>query len=75
MHTPDLAHDTSALVTDPVCGMRVDPAAASRVVYDGLAYWFCDPACESMFRDDPVRWSASEPVAHNHAVGSGGHDA
>lgn len=44
-------------VSDPVCGMQIDPATAIAVEYAGHVYYFCDPACADTFRDDPVRWA------------------
>ena len=43
--------------SDPVCGMQVDPRTAIAVEHAGHVYYFCDPACADMFRDDPVRWA------------------
>ena len=48
-----MAPDT---VTDPVCGMTVDPATAVTVEHDGQMYYFCESACADTFRDDPDRW-------------------
>ena len=29
-------------VTDPVCGMQIDPAkAAGKLDHDGVTHWFC----------------------------------
>jgi P-type Cu+ transporter len=40
-------------VTDPVCGMRVDPsdAPASRE-HRGITYYFCSVWCAERFDDD-----------------------
>ncbi len=43
-------------VTDPVCGMQVDPETAVVVEHGGRAYYFCETACADTFRDDPDRW-------------------
>ena len=43
-------------VTDPVCGMEVDPKAAITIEYAGVTYHFCEAACADTFRDDPDRW-------------------
>ncbi len=47
-------HGASATVTDPVCGMRVDPttAAAARE-HDGETFYFCSPGCAATFDTDP----------------------
>ena len=46
----------STTVSDPVCGMQVDPASAVAVDHDGHIYYFCESACADTFRDDPDRW-------------------
>ena len=41
-------------VTDPVCGMTVDPeSAAGSFDYKGQAYYFCSLHCLEKFREDP----------------------
>jgi YHS domain-containing protein len=41
-------------VTDPVCGMVVDPRTASRTAeYRGQTYYFFAPACRKSFLADP----------------------
>ena len=40
----------TAKVTDPVCGMTVDPArAAGHVDHDGTTYYFCSNGCVARF--------------------------
>lgn len=49
-------------VTDPVCGMAVDPAsAAARADYEGTTYFFCNPSCARKFRADPLRYLRGTP--------------
>lgn len=55
-------HDESTtedprLVTDPVCGMEIDPttAAASRE-HDGTTFYFCSLGCARAFDADPHRY-------------------
>ncbi|HEX5039631.1 MAG TPA: adenylate/guanylate cyclase domain-containing protein [Candidatus Limnocylindria bacterium] len=44
-----------AMVTDPVCGMRIDPDdAVATVEHEGQRYWFCSEACRDAFAADPV---------------------
>ncbi len=44
-------------VTDPVCGMQVDPArAAGTVEHDGTTYHFCCKGCVAKFAADPDRY-------------------
>jgi Cu+-exporting ATPase len=48
-----------AMVTDPVCGMRIDPDdAAATAEHEGKTYYFCSEACRDAFVDDPASYSA-----------------
>jgi uncharacterized protein len=52
-------------VTDPVCGMTVDPAtAAAHAGYAGQEYYFCGHGCARQFTADPLAalTVASDPV-------------
>jgi uncharacterized protein len=52
-------------VTDPVCGMTVDPAAAAaHAGYAGQEYYFCGEGCARQFAADPlaVLTEAPDPV-------------
>ena len=47
-----------ALVTDPVCGMRIDDAeAAATVEYEGRTFSFCSEACRDAFVADPSAYA------------------
>ncbi len=49
----------AALATDPVCGMKVDPATAKhRFSYRGEDYVFCSGGCRTKFAADPERYLA-----------------
>jgi P-type Cu+ transporter len=46
-------------VTDPVCGMEVDPEhAAGHREYAGHAYHFCSAGCKTRFDAEPEVWHA-----------------
>jgi Cu+-exporting ATPase len=46
-----------ATVTDPVCGMRIDPAsAAASEESDGRTFHFCSKACHEAFMADPAAY-------------------
>ncbi|MGZ4812574.1 MAG: heavy metal translocating P-type ATPase [Terriglobales bacterium] len=69
---------TSALVTDPVCGMSVDPARArARADHQGRTYYFCCPGCAQKFSADPQKYlskpsglvNLSPPTPSPKAVG------
>ncbi|PPD29752.1 MAG: copper-translocating P-type ATPase [Hyphomicrobium sp.] len=48
-------------VTDPVCGMAVDPHTAKhRHTHDGLPYYFCSAACREKFIAEPARYLKPE---------------
>ncbi|TMR89739.1 heavy metal translocating P-type ATPase [Nonomuraea basaltis] len=45
----------TAVVSDPVCHMAVDPAhAAATVERDGVRYWFCSTHCRDVFTATPA---------------------
>jgi Cu+-exporting ATPase len=47
-----------AIVTDPVCGMRIDPDDAAAIVeQDGETYYFCSEACRDAFVANPDFYS------------------
>ena len=49
----------SALATDPVCGMQVDPAtAAGQFEYEGHTYYFCSASCLAKFKAEPSKYLA-----------------
>jgi Cu+-exporting ATPase len=54
----------AALATDPVCGMRVDPATAKhRFAYQGQDYFFCGARCRERFGLEPEKFlQAREPA-------------
>ena len=68
-----------AMVTDPVCGMRIDDDdAAATAEHDGVTYYFCSQACHDAFVADPAsalddlrRRSSSPSVAARRPSVSG----
>ena len=45
------------MVTDPVCGMRIDPDdAVGTVEYNGVTYYFCSEFCRDAFVADPAAY-------------------
>ena len=53
MHT-----GASATETDPICGMKVDPAhAAASREYNGKTYYFCGPGCARAFDVAPDQFA------------------
>ena len=51
-------------ITDPVCGMAVDPAkAGSASEYQGIRYFFCCPGCKGTFDSAPSRYLPSAQQA------------
>jgi Cu+-exporting ATPase len=48
----------AAMVTDPVCGMQIDPHnAAGSSVYHGQTYHFCSSGCKAAFDKEPARYA------------------
>jgi Cu+-exporting ATPase len=57
----------NALVTDPVCGMKIDPAnAAASWVFDGKTYYFCAPSCLAKFQADPRHYLEKKKGRNDH---------
>lgn len=53
-HHHDKQQDQAAKVTDPVCGMSIDPTtAAAKRDYHGKTYYFCSQNCVDTFDKDP----------------------
>ena len=52
-------------MTDPVCGMEIDPnTAAGKLEHDGQTYRFCHRGCLEKFRADPQSFLARTPRPH-----------
>ena len=50
------------IVTDPVCGMRLNKAfAPAQMTHLGHTYYFCVPECRARFAEDPDRYLAHLP--------------
>ncbi|MGZ3620694.1 MAG: YHS domain-containing protein, partial [Candidatus Binataceae bacterium] len=48
---------TDAVTTDPVCGMKVDPATARHShIHDGITYYFCCEGCRAKFVAAPAKY-------------------
>src|ERR1700732_1996855 len=48
---------TGSLVTDPVCGMAIDPVSAKGTAdYEGATSSFCSTNCIEKFRAEPARY-------------------
>jgi Cu+-exporting ATPase len=53
-----IQEDVMAMVTDPVCGMRIDADdAAATAEYEGKTYYFCSEACHDTFVADPFSYA------------------
>jgi Cu+-exporting ATPase len=59
-------HSQSAtVVTDPVCGMTVDPATAKqRLEHAGKSYYFCGASCAQKFKADPEKFLTNSRSAN-----------
>jgi Cu+-exporting ATPase len=56
----DHTEDEMAMVTDPVCGMEIEPeTAAASYEHDGKTYYFCSKGCFDSFRADPEKYLQS----------------
>ena len=48
--------ELAGMVTDPVCGMAVEPAGNPTTILDGTRWWFCSTHCHEEFTADPSRF-------------------
>jgi len=58
-----------ARVTDPVCGMQIDPEkAAGKAEYQGQTYYFCSEGCKKSFDAEPAKYAipAHKDQGHHH---------
>ncbi|SDB21255.1 Cu+-exporting ATPase [Belnapia rosea] len=54
----------AALVTDPVCGMKVDPATSKhRLEHGGTTFHFCSAGCRTKFEANPEKYLQPEKAA------------
>ncbi|MCB4824871.1 heavy metal translocating P-type ATPase [Roseicella aerolata] len=54
----------ATLVTDPVCGMKVDPATSKhRLEHGGTTFHFCSAGCRTKFEADPGKYLRPEKAA------------
>jgi P-type Cu+ transporter len=70
------AMTANATVTDPVCGMTVDPAkAVGSSAYNGETYHFCSRGCEMKFDVSPESYAgpAAAPAAAASCYATGQH--
>ena len=59
-------------MTDPVCGMQVDPATArGRVDYEGETYYFCSAGCRAKFEASPGQYAGTARAAGRDGHGAG----
>lgn len=59
-------------VTDPVCGMTIDPAeAVGSSTYDGETYFFCARGCQTKFDAAPALFAGSTTTEAAAACGCG----
>jgi putative ABC transport system ATP-binding protein len=62
--------ELAGMVTDPVCGMAVEPAGNPTATVDGRIWWFCSTHYRDEFTADPAKFTGrqDEPAA---ATGQG----
>jgi len=56
------------MVTDPVCGMQVDPkkpGATSQ--YQGQTIYFCSPGCKADFDKNPEKYMQGHQGQRGHS--------
>jgi Cu+-exporting ATPase len=66
----------TATVTDPVCGMQVDPNMSKhRAEYHGQTYHFCSAGCRQRFVAEPEQYLASAGAKAGQRSSAPGHSA
>ena len=69
-HAPKQPACTVNTVTDPVCGMKVDPkSAAGSHLHNGVTYHFCSKHCLAAFRTDPAKYLAKSALSIDPVCG------
>ncbi|WP_316180751.1 MULTISPECIES: heavy metal translocating P-type ATPase [unclassified Bradyrhizobium] len=72
----DHAAPEPAKVTDPVCGMSVDPATSTHhFEHQGHTFHFCSAGCRTKFAADPAKYLAAAPAAAQSCCGGHEHHA
>ena len=54
--------ELAALATDPVCGMRVEPAQALTLEWEGTTLYFCASGCRDQFRREHEALATSDTL-------------
>lgn len=54
--------EREATMTDPVCGMTVEPGTAGAAwEHEGTVYYFCSVGCMERFRENPAHYLSIDP--------------
>jgi P-type Cu+ transporter len=71
-HGPAQEAGATTLVTDPVCGTKVDPATSTRrMEHGGGVFHFCSAGCRDKFASEPAKYLAPKAAASAPASGGG----
>lgn len=55
------------MVTDPVCGMQVDPKTPGATSqYKGQTIYFCSAGCKADFDKNPEKYMRGNESQHEH---------
>ncbi len=67
---PSVATPGAGPLTDPVCGMQIEPGTArgGSVTYAGDTVYFCSPGCREKFNAQPLRYQAPHVAEGSSAV-------
>jgi YHS domain-containing protein len=57
---------------DPVCGMDVDEANATKVEHNGQTFYFCNDECAQKFKQSPDRYMQGQGQGGQRQQGQGG---
>jgi Cu+-exporting ATPase len=60
---------TQTTVTDPVCGMQIDPSrAAGKIEHNGETYHFCSKSCLETFNRDPEKYAKKVQIIGDNSA-------
>ena len=74
-HPHHMDEATAHQVTDPVCGMTVDPTTTEHIsAHGGEKFYFCSAGCQAKFDADPEHYTraAHDRAAHDHVSQAAG---
>ncbi len=63
--------ERSSVMSDPVCGMQIDPDTALNAEHQGQSFFFCSAHCRDRFLADPEQFTAAAGGVDSGGTGHG----